>query len=242
MRTIAMAVLLIWVGFPLTLRADEREKALDVIDQAIKAHGGSEALEKAQTRTRTGKGVIYARGSEVPFTTEETVQLPDRCHMVLDVERNRMVLVLNGDKGWMRAGGTVEMNKETLSERREELYVWWLMNLTPLKKEEFELKPLADAKVNGQDAAVVKVARKNYPDARLYFDKKTGLLVKIARRATESGLGLNKEYVYSDHKEYDGVKLPSREVILINGGKLTDVTFSTYKLLSRIEGRTFEKP
>ena len=91
-----------------------------------------------------------------------------------------MILVLNGDKGWIQAGGaTRELTKQDLKERREELYVWRLMNLTPLLNEEFKLTRLADAKVGGREAAVVKVEHKDYPDARLYFDKKSGLLVKL---------------------------------------------------------------
>ena len=163
---------------------------------------------------------------------------------MLTLERNRILLVLNGDKGWTQAGGaTLEMPKTVLKERQEEVYVWWLMNLTPLRKEEFQLRPLADDKVKDQDAAVVVVSHKNYPDARLYFDKKSGLLVKIARRATESGLPVAKEYLYSEHKEFDGVKMPTKEVITLNDtAKLSEVTFSSYKILPRIADKVFEKP
>jgi hypothetical protein len=171
------------------------------------------------------------------------VQLPDRCRMVLELGSNRIVLVLTRDKGWMQAGGvTQEMTKASFTERREELYVWWLQSLTPLAKADYELKPLADAKVNGQDTAVIKVSRKDYPDVRLFFDKKSGLLLKLARRATEAGLSISKEYYYSDYKDQDGVKLPSKEIITINGNKLTEVTFSKYKLLTRIDESTFAKP
>jgi hypothetical protein len=232
-----------WLGAPAALPAGDRDKALTVIEKAIKAHGGADALNKAQMRSRTGEGVFCLRG-ETRFTTEETVCFPDRCRVVVNPERNRIILVLNGNKGWMQAGGaTQEMAKTALKEKQEELYVWWLMNLTPLLKDEFQLKPLADAKVNDQDASVVLVSRKDFPDARLFFDKKSGLLVKIARRATESGLPIAKEYVYSDHKEFDGVKMPTKEIITLNGNtKYSEVKFSNYKVLSRVEDKLFEKP
>ncbi len=196
-----------------------------------------------QKRSRSGEGAILLGGEE-PFKTEETVRFPDHCRMRLEVRRAQLVIVLNGDKGWMLPGGGTaqEMDKRTLNERREELYVWWLMTLTPLLKDGFELKPLADAKVNDREAAVVKVSRKGNPDLRLYFDKKSGLLVKIARRATEAGVAVNKEYFYSDHKEYDGAKMPSKEIITMNGNKLSEVKFTSYKALDRIEDKTFDKP
>ncbi len=240
---VGIALMALGLGIHTPVRAGERDKALAVIEQAIKAHGGAEALTKAQKRSRRGQGVLTLTG-EVPFTTEETVHLPDRCRVVLEVGRNRVVIVLNGDKGWLLPpGGSAQpMNKEQLAERREEPYVWWLMTLTPLQKDGFDLTPLPDAKVNGQDAAVVKVASKGHPDSRLFFDKKTGLLVKIARRAREAGVPLDREYLYSDHKDFDGVKLPAKEIITINGKKQSEVKFASYKLLSALDGATFNKP
>jgi hypothetical protein len=243
MRIVAGIVLAaVGLAAPASVRADDRAKAVSVIEQAIKAHGGADALNRAQKRSRSGQGVIVFEGEE-PFKTEETVSFPDRCRMSLDVRSARMLIVLNGDKGWLLAGGTVqEMNKATLTERREELYVWWLMTLTPLRKDGFELKPLPDAKVNDREAAVVKVSRKDYPDVRLYFDKKSGLLVKIARRGTEAGVPVNKEYFYSDHKDYDGAKMPGKELITMNGRKLSEVKFTSCKSLDSVADKTFDKP
>ncbi|HWG46606.1 MAG TPA: hypothetical protein VN688_27840 [Gemmataceae bacterium] len=242
MRTNVGIVLLLCLGAPASAWAGDREKALAVIERAVKAHGGVDALTKTPIRVRSGQGVVGLSGDR-PFTTEESVRFPDRCRMVLDVGRERLIVVLNGDKGWMQAGGTTqEMNKATFAERREELYVWWLMTLAPLLKDGFELKPQADAKVNDREAAVVKVSSKGYPDATLFFDKKTDLLVKIARRGTEAGIPVSKEYLYSDHKDFDGVKMPSKEITKINGTKLSEVKFTSYKFLSRIEDATFNKP
>ena len=243
MRLLIVAVWLIWLGLPTSVRGGDRDKALQVIEQAIKAHGGAEALEKAQMCSRSGKGVVFTPSGEDRLTTEEMVHLPDSCRVVLEFGRNRITLVLKGDKGWMQSAGvTQELNKEALRERRDDLYVWWLVGLTPLRKEEFTLTPLADVRVERQDAAVIKVSRRGYPDVRLFFDKKSGLLLKSARRATEAGFAFTKEHVYSDYKDCDGVKLPGKEVVTNNGNKLVEVSFSDYRLLRRIDDKTFDKP
>lgn len=240
---IGIVVAAAWLTAPAALQAGDSDTARAVLDKAIEAHGGASALNKAQMRSRTGQGVV-SLGGKTRLTTEETVHLPDRCRVVLTAGGNRILLVLNGDKGWTRTGGaTQEMTKSALKEKKEELYVWRLMNLTPLRTDEFQLKLLANAKVNDRDAAVVLISHKNYPDARLFFDKKSRLLVKIARRATESGLSVAKEYIYSDHKEFDGVKMPTKEVVILNGSvQLSEVQFGNYKVLSRVEDKLFEKP
>ncbi|HEY7310441.1 MAG TPA: hypothetical protein VH643_13835 [Gemmataceae bacterium] len=252
MRTFLGVMLAAAVAAPASVRAADGDKpgvdvtknaAAAIIEKAIKAHGGAEALNKAQKRTRSGQGVIVLNKNEVPFKTEETVGFPGRCRVDLDLGKTRLVVVLNGDKGWMQAGGASQpMDKASYTERRDELYVWWLMTLTPLLKDDFELKPLADAKVNGQDAAVVKVSRKDRPVIRLYFDKKSGLLLKIARRGENAGVPITMEYQYRDHKEFDGVKWPATELTTMNGNKLSEVKFASYKSLDRVEDKTFEKP
>ncbi len=242
MQTIVAIVLGLGLLIPAARGAGDRDKALAVVEQAIKAHGGADALNKAQTRSRNGRGELTISGN-IAFKAEEIVSLPERCRTVLEAAGIRRVIVLNGDKGWMLTGGTTqEMNKEMLAELREEPYVWWLMTLTPLQKEGFELTPLPDVKVNGEDASVIKVSHRGHADVRMFFDKKTGLLVKIARRAKEAGIPLDKEYSYSDYRDYDGVKLPTKEVTTVNGRKLSEVKFTDYQLLSRVEDKTFDKP
>ncbi len=223
--------------------AGDREVALAVVNRAIDAHGGAKTLAKAEMRSRRGRGVLLLNG-ETRLTTEETYRFPDCCRLVVGLGTNRIVLVLNGAKGWTQSGGeTRQMNEPTVRERKEELYVWWLMNLTPLLKDEFDLVPMADAKVNGEEAAVVKVAHRGYPDARLFFDKKSHLLVKMSRRSTETGVALIKDYVFSDYKEFDGIKWPTAESVFYNGTtKVSEVRFDGIKVLPSVEDKLFEKP
>jgi outer membrane lipoprotein-sorting protein len=223
--------------------AGEHEDALAVVEQAIKAHGGADALAKAQNVLRTGAGTITLGKDTKAFTAEVAWSLPDRLRMALLVEKKfPLTTVLNGDKGWQSSGGpAMEMGAESLRELRDELAVRRLATLTPLTRDEFKLAPLPEIKVNGEPAVGVKAAR-GKTEMKLYFDKKTHLLVKIERRASEGGQMLDKEYVFSDHKEFDGVKLPTKEVVLINGRKFTEESGMTYKLPKKIDDTLFGKP
>ena len=54
--------------------AGDREDALAIIEQAVKAHGGDDALAKAAPAVRNGEGVMYQAGKEVKFTDEMTLE------------------------------------------------------------------------------------------------------------------------------------------------------------------------
>jgi hypothetical protein len=241
--TVAAGVLLGLAALP--LRADP---AQDLVERAVKAHGGTSALERARTLRYNATGTIAAAGKDVPFTSEVTWQLPGRYRVTLDLgtgqDRSQVVRVVTPDKGWQTTGGMVtELGPDRLEELQEEAYVLWLFTLVPLLKEPgFDLSPLPEVQVGGRAALGVKVAHKGHADVRLYFDKETGLLVQIERRAREGGLPVQKRYVYANHKEFDGVRLPTREAELTTGQPTVELKDITYRLLRGVNDSTFAKP
>jgi hypothetical protein len=243
---ILLAPALVFAGLlipPTLLRADDRADALAIVDDAIKAHGGADVLAKAQGFTRKGTGSLLPFGPPgLPFTDELTVSLPDRSRHAVEIDKkSRIVLVLNGDKGWRSEGGPAdELGGVRLKEVADEVYVLWLTTLTPLKKDDVTLKPLPPTKVDDKPAVGVSVSAKGRPDVKVYFNKDSHLLVKIEREALQGGQKVDKEYLYGDYKDVDGVKLPGKLTENVNGKKLTDITAS-YKL-HKPDDATFGKP
>jgi hypothetical protein len=224
--------------------AGDRETALALIDRAVTAHGGEAALSRSRIQSRTGSGVLTQAGGDVPFTDDTLLALPDRMRIAVDLnKRLQLTMVVNGDRGWQSTGGMVtELSKERLDELKEEGYVQWLTTLVPVKGEGFTLTPLPEVKVGDKPALPVRVARKGHSDVTLFFDKDNSLLVQIQRRTKEAGLTLDKTYQYSDHKSFDGVKLPTKQVELLNGRKFTELTSATYRILPRADDAAFGKP
>jgi hypothetical protein len=246
MRTTLGALLVLGLAAGPAAAAD-RDAALAVIERAIQAHGGADALNKAQTAVRTSTGTMSLFGKDLAFTDEMTWKLPDRFRLTLEVgtgqDRTHLVMVVNPDKGWQTTGGMVmDLGPDRLEELREEEYVLWLTTLTPLLKEGFELTPLPDGRVGSRPAAVVKVASKGHADTRLSFDKETGLLLKLDRRGKEAGLTVDKEYVYDAHKAFDGVKLPTKLLELIDGKRFTELTDISYKFPRTVNDAVFSRP
>jgi hypothetical protein len=239
---LALVLLVLFVPMPV-LRADDHADALAIVDDAIKAHGGVDALAKAQAYTRKGTGNVKPFDKEMSLTEELTVSLPDRMRLSSEIDKTAHVLVvLNGDKGWQSTGGPAsEVGAIRLKEVADEASVLWLATLTPLKKDIFILKPLSEKKVNDKPAVGISVSAKSRPEVRMYFDKGSHLLVKIEREALQGGKKVDKEYQYGDYKEVDGVKLPGRLTELMNGNKFSEITVTSYKL-HKPDDATFSKP
>jgi hypothetical protein len=225
-----------------TAHAVAADSAKDLIARAIKAHGGAEALIRAATLSRIGKGQPLVP-SRAAFTTEELLDLPNRLRIVVEVGRNRVIRVLDRDHGWQQGNGPAEeMPAQRLAEVQEEAYVLWIATLAPMLKEGFTLTLLPESKVNSRPALGVLVASRGKPDLTLCFDKESGLLLKISRKATDAGKAVVRESVYAEHKDVGGARLPGRETVFVDGSKVAEITYSEYKLLRKVDEKPFQRP
>jgi hypothetical protein len=207
-----------------------------------------ENLVKTHLMMRRATGTMSFFGQEIPFSDELTLQLPNKSRLVVEGrpegKKTKFTIVCRGDKAWQETGGTVtEMTKDRLQVIQDELYVLWVASLAPLKTEKgFSFIALADTKVGDRDATSVLVSRQGRVDLKLAFDKPTGLLLKIERRAKQGGIPIDKEYFYSGYQRVGGVELPSKYAEKESGKKVGDVTSIEYRFLSRVDNSMFEKP
>lgn len=247
-RSTLHLALMVASTFVASARADDAADARKLVEQAIQAHGGITALVKLQTMTRTDAGTMFLLGQQAPFKDELVVALPSKWRWNLDATVGgraiQMLLILNGDNAWQGGpAGVAPMGKDRVSEIQDESQVLWFATLAPLLQEkDLQLGLVKKEAVDGKAADGISVARANKTGMRLYFDSQTHLLVKIARRAREAGIEIEKEYVYSDHQPVQGVMVPKRYSEWTSGRKFVDVNSIDYKFHSSIDEKYFTKP
>jgi hypothetical protein len=232
---------------PCSGRAQDVDADHAVLARALQAHGGAAAITKTRQMVRKVTGIMSFLGKELPFTAEETMDLPDRFRAAFELsvagQKYPLTLVIDGKRGWRATGGMVQdLAPEELQELKEELYVWWLATLVPLKDKSFALATVPEVQVDGRPAAGLKVVRVGHEDVRLFFDRASGLLVKVERRGKEMGAVVAKEYLFGGHKNFDGLQLPTKYTNITNGKKIADVSSISYRLMSRFEDGTFSRP
>lgn len=241
---------LLTVGFALAampVRADEAD-ARKLIEKAVKAHGGQDAIDKLPAVASTFKGTFHGMGDGIPITG--TVSTHDTKQRVeLEVEAGGMkipiVIVVAGDKGWNKLAKDVnEMDKDQLAEANEQAHAAWVATLAPLKGKEFKFETIGELKIEGKETVGVKVSSKGHRDVDLYFDKKSGLLVKTETRVKDdmSGQEVSEESFLTDYKAVQGVQHAMKFTVKRNGklfleGETTEVTLS-----DKFPAETFAKP
>ncbi len=229
-RTILVAAVLA-VG--LAARADDA--AVKVIEKAVKAHGGADALKKHTGGEYKTEGTAVIGGETAKFTSVISYALPDKFKMTFDTtvldQKSSVVVVVNGDKVKETANGKPAEVKDPVKAGFKQLAANQEVSLLYplLDKDKFTLKTEPTEKVDGKEAAVVLVSRKGMKDVKLFFDADGGRLVKYTRKGLSPlAQEVDEEVLVSEFKEFSGVLLPTAQKVRQGGKdymtlKVTDV-------------------
>lgn len=250
MRTISCALLLACalVG---GVRADDANAVKELLAKVTTAYGGAEKAAKLQAVTLKGKATASESGADITFSFDISVQGLDSIKMDAEVsaggQTHRIIMVVHGDKGWAHnatENKTEEAPKEVVPMVRQFLTALRAASLPQgLNLKDIQLAHGGEGKVNDTEAVILRIARKEFNDITLYFDKKSGLPLKSETRVKEpTGTEFNLEFFYSNIKKIDGVPHPHRVKMTRDGKDLAEIEFSEIKLAQKFDASTFAKP
>lgn len=242
---VALAVGMGWVaGVP--ARAED---AGAIVDRAIKALGGEEALKKAGTATWKTKGVLTINGNENDFTTETTADGLERHKTSFEGNFNgndfRVDSVRDGDKGWRKFGDQVmEMDADAIANEKRTTYLQIVPStLVALKGKDFKTEAADEESVGGKPAAVVQVTGPDGKDFTLWFDKESGLPVKLVADVVGfMGEPYTQEVAFADYKDFGGIKRATKVEIKRDGEPLLKQQVTDFEVLEKVPAGTFSEP
>jgi hypothetical protein len=234
------------------VRADEQE-AKAILDKAIEKLGGEEKLSKAvAAATWKTKSKITFGDNENDFTSQATFQGLDHFRSEFDGEFNgnpfHGVTILNGNQGWRKFGDMdpMEMDDDAVANEKRTVYLQLVpATLVPLKGKGFKIDLAGEEKVGDKSATVVKATGPDGKDFKLYFDKESGLPVKLV--ATVMGFQgdeFTMETTYADYKDLDGIKKATKIESKRDGQTFVKTEITEFKILDKdkVSADTFAEP
>ena len=215
-----------------------------VFDKYIQALGGAQQLAKLTSFVAKGTYEGFDTGDE-KAPVEVYAKAPDQLTAIVHIPQGDSIRTYDGRTGWMTstgtllplpvlvlAGGNLEgakldaelcfptQIKRTLAD--------WRTGFPPTFIDDKEVDV-----VQGTSAAKTPV--------KLYFDKKSGLLVRLVRY-TNTAIGTNPTQVdYSDYRDVAGVKMPFHYTVTWTDGRSTTDLSSVQPNLP-IDASKFAKP
>lgn len=224
----------------------------DIVAKAIKAHGGEEFLLKHKAAQLREKGKITLPGmAATDYADESSYMLPDKFKQNIEMEIMGMKFVMNalivGDKVTVegKVGDmTIDLGDETKEAYKDVPHILRVMQFVPLMKDKaYKLDLIGDDKVDDKPVVGVRVSVKDQKDVSLFFDKTTGLMLKLEYRTKgPGGAEVTESRVVKEYaKDNNGVPYPKKSLILHDGKTFIESENVDYKFLEKLDDAEFKK-
>jgi hypothetical protein len=207
-----------------------------LLENYVRALGGSAAIEKITTRVE--KGFTTFRGQSL--NVEIFTQTPDKESIVRHSPGGENVTTYDGQSGWSTAPGRPprEMHDTDITAARMDADLQFPLHIQQIFP---ELRTEYPEKINDRDAYLLIGIREGQPPVRLYFDEQSGLLIRMIRYA-ETPLGRNPTQIdYADYRDVEGVQVPFR-VTTSQPGNISIIQFDEVRQNAPIDAVRFAKP
>lgn len=231
-----------------------------VLDDAITAHGGVEALRAVKDFTLKEKGKLHARyqspAAEPPFvvgTSEETLIVDTERGFVYDDLKtsnagfnNWNRTVIKGTEGqnfdmWSRTATPIAnaaVNNFRPQMRRLPLYV-----LLEALDRAATLRYLGEEEIAGRKQKVISVIRPDNQQLALSFDAQTNLLTKYGYLYADPITGDSEiAQTYSNYRTVGKLKLPGARVLYNSGGVVQEVEYVDLQINTKPAESVFQGP
>ena len=199
-----------------------------IVERAIKARGGEEALKRATVLEWRGRATSYAdKEGPVAIVGRWIVEPPDRGVVVTSEagkgrDSTRRLVVL-GSEGWTEEGGERKaLPPDILASERDQFYFASLLRVLPLRD--------PDVKLTATGPRSLRVEKEGRPTVDMVFDG-TGWLDTIrARVADPDGETVAEEITFTGEVVARGIRWPRRINVSRNGAPFVDLEIEEFRV------------
>jgi len=230
---VRMFLLVLCLGGALPALAQDAGK---IIDQYVKASGGSGKLSKLQTLSLEGSLTRASDGKTGTFTLHS--KAPNRYYMELIAAGQPEILAYNGKSAWrLSANGEAVTLLGQDALQLEAASTLAASHLLGLKKSKIGAAYIGPANVSSRDAVEIELTMPTGVKRQLYFDVSSHLLLK------ESGAlgGVQQETIYDDYRPENGVQV-ARRLEFHRGNETYNIVINRVAANQTIGERVFDFP
>jgi hypothetical protein len=218
----------------------------EIVERAIEGAGGRTLLESLPALHAMTTGSA-ATGEQL--RQEAFHQLPDRLKQLQQIIRGEAVketsIGLMGESGWIHANGrSAPLSPVLLAPLLEAANLVRALRLTPLLTDSYQLTALPAAEIDRRAVFGICATANQRRDLKLYFDRETGLLVKVERQVIDplSRQESTEERYMRDYQKANGV-LAARHIIVERDGKpYMEAKVEKIEYLPRLDDSVFRQP
>ncbi len=218
-------------------RAEDRDRASQIVSEVLKVYGGSEAIGKISSVIAKGRIEDYLTGTGGAYA--RYLERPCRLRIEVMPELGGEVRILNGDRGWQGRRNAFEKSSPVMVESM--VYQYSYLDLpTGFADKTYPVAYGGKRKVGQREAYLLLVQLRGAPQLKVFIDVSTHLIVRVAADFAMGMMGANELATeYNDYHPVSGVLFPYRLVNYAGSTKLSEITLSDIRINQKIPGSLF---
>jgi photosynthetic reaction center cytochrome c subunit len=217
--------------------ADPKANVEAILNQYVQALGGRDVLERVTTRVM--KGTLIAQGGmKAPLEVYE--KAPNKTLTIFRAPHGTNQMGFDGAIGWTKTPeqGLREEAGQQLDFIKSEAEFYKELKL---KERYSKLTLLGLAQLDNREAYVIEAAPPRGQPEKLYFDRQTGLLVRLDLVPNLGQEKMQAQMYFEDYRAVDGVKLPFA-IRRARPGFTWTYQYDEIKLNAPLDDSRFNKP
>ena len=226
---------------PQAAESANKVTAEQIIDKYMQAIGGAAAAAKLTSFVAKGTYEGFETLSEkVPV--DIFANAPNQMTTVIHTQNGDSVSTYNGTQGWVAAADKLMRVLPLAGGDLEGARMDALLSFPARIKQDVQWRTgFPSVTIDDHPVQVIQNSARGDLGAKLYFDSKTGLLVRQVRYV-DTAVGVIPTHIdYSDYRDVSGVKVPFKRVVTWTDGRST-IELSEVQPNVRIEAAKFAEP
>ena len=219
-------------------------KARAILTDAVNAHGGLDNLKGVKNIVTKGKMMVNTPGGMMELDGEVTIVLPNKARADLSMPAMGMQMsrIFDGQSAWMMMAQRVQpLPAAYVEEGKKEIFRDNIPLLTYAANAETSVQYVGAEDVNGKMTDVILISNTPGGSIKLFIDQETKHIIKKQFQAfTEQGPADREEFL-DDYRDVSGVMVAFHTVLIDNGEKSAEITFSEAIINAEVDEALFEK-
>ncbi len=238
-RLMMTLAVLVWPG------AAQAQSLDEIVETAIAATGGREAISRIESVRRTGPFMMDTELGLLEGELEAVIIPNRKVYQSLRSDLFTQTSAWDGTVAWQSDDftGTVELSGTDAANLRNQSVLDWYQGFENPAFDDVQYRKGDDQQVGGRDHFVIELSAGGIP-YRYFIDKETYLATQILLETSNPQLGGMVEITVrlSEYETFEGVKMPTRQLLSIPGLFELDSTFSQTVINGPVDEAIFAKP
>ncbi len=229
---------LVWAG------AAQAQSLDEILEAAVAATGGSEAIGRIETVRRTGTFTMGTDFGAIEGDTEVVIIPNQKVYQALTSDLLSQTTAWDGTVAWQSDDftGTVELTGADAANLRNQAVLNWFQTYQNPAFDGAQYAKADDQQVAGRDHFVVEISTGGI-DYRYFLDKETHLVTQLTVAFDSSALGPVEATIrLSEYETFEGVKMATRSQLSIPGVFDLDTTYDRTEINVVVDETIFQKP